>query len=57
MIISFLIIVSIISTVIYYDIKSSDPHDTKYNKKQDKKKVEFYNRIDDKRIPSKKKQK
>lgn len=57
MIISFLIFVVIITSFIYHDIKSTDPNDTKYHKKQDKKKVEFYNRIDDKRITSKKKPK
>lgn len=57
MIISFLIFVAIIATFIYHDIKSTDPNDTKYHKKQDKKKVEFYNRINDNRIQTKKKPK
>lgn len=55
MIISFIILVTIVTLFIYNDVKSNKDEDTKYYKKQDKKKVEFYNRLNDSREQTKKK--
>lgn len=57
MIISFIILVTIVTLFIYNDVKSNKDEDTKYYKKQDKRKVEFYNRLNDSREQTQKKPK